>query len=61
MREDAQVKFGGLFGVVIEPEERRKFIHGWHGSSREVTSAKPTSTAKIRERRGTTNLPILKI
>jgi hypothetical protein len=27
--EDAQVEFGGLFGVVIEPEEGCEFAHGW--------------------------------
>src|SRR5579862_2039450 len=26
--EDVQVKLGGFFGVVIEPEEWRKFVHG---------------------------------
>ena len=34
MRKDAQVEFRGFFGVAIEPKERRKFIHGWHGPSR---------------------------
>jgi hypothetical protein len=42
VREDAQVKLGGFFGVVIEPEEWRKFIHSWHGTSQEVTSHGPT-------------------
>jgi hypothetical protein len=42
LREDAQVKLGGFFGVVIEPEEWRKFVHGWHGTSQEVPSDKPT-------------------
>jgi hypothetical protein len=42
VREDTQVKLGGFFGVVIEPEEWRKFVHGWHGTSQEVTSDKPT-------------------
>ncbi len=41
--EDAQVKFGGFFGVVIEPEERREFVHGRHGIKREVGDDKPTS------------------
>jgi hypothetical protein len=40
--ENAQVKLGGFFGVVIEPEEWRNFVHGWHGTNREVTSDKPT-------------------
>src|ERR1700760_2754054 len=35
VRKDAQVKLGGFFGVVIEPEEWRKFVHSWHGSSQE--------------------------
>jgi hypothetical protein len=42
VREDSQVKLGGFFGVVIEPEEWRKFVHAWHGTSQEVTSDKPT-------------------
>src|SRR5580658_3547320 len=32
VREGAQVKLSGFFGVVIEPEEWRKFVHGWHSS-----------------------------
>src|SRR5580692_11734099 len=40
VREDAQVKLGGFFGVVVEPEEWRKFIHGRHDTSLEVTSEK---------------------
>ena len=43
MREDAQVKLGGFFSVVIEPEEWRKFVHGWHRTRQDVTSDKPTS------------------
>jgi len=35
VREDAQVELGGFFGVVVEPEERRKFIHALHGTSQE--------------------------
>jgi hypothetical protein len=42
VREDAQVKLGGFFSVVIEPEERRKFVHRWHGTRRDVSSDKPT-------------------
>jgi hypothetical protein len=42
VREDAQVKLGDFFSVVIEPEEWRKFVHGWHRSRQEVTSDKPT-------------------
>lgn len=41
--EPPQVKLGGFFGVVMEPEEWRKLVHGWHGTSHEVTSGKPTS------------------
>jgi hypothetical protein len=43
VREDAQVKLGGFFGVVIEPEEWRNFVHSWHGTSREATFDKPAS------------------
>ncbi|HMH14731.1 MAG TPA: hypothetical protein VK578_16655, partial [Edaphobacter sp.] len=42
IRKDAQVKLSGFFGVVIEPEEWRKFVHGWHGSRLEVTDDKTT-------------------
>src|SRR5882757_729920 len=41
VREDTQVKLSGCFGVVIEPEEWRKFVHGCHGTSQAVTSDKP--------------------
>ena len=39
---------GGFFGVVIEPEEWRKFVHGWRGTSHEVASDKPTPFAGLR-------------
>jgi hypothetical protein len=42
VREDTQVKLSGFFGVVIEPEEWRKFVHGCHGTSRAVASGKTT-------------------
>jgi hypothetical protein len=42
VREDAQVKLSGFFGVVVEPEEWRKFVHSWHGTSQEVNSGEPT-------------------
>ena len=42
VREDTQVKLGGFFGVVIEPEKWRNFVHGWHATRQEVTSDKPT-------------------
>jgi hypothetical protein len=42
VREDTQEKLRGFFGVVLEPEEWRKFVHGWHRTSPEVTSDKPT-------------------
>jgi len=29
VREDTQVELGSFFGVVVEPEERRNFVHGW--------------------------------
>jgi hypothetical protein len=41
VRKDAQIKLSGFFGVVIEPEEWRKFVHGWRGSRQEVTDDKP--------------------
>ncbi len=28
VREDAQIKFGGFFGVVVEPEEREQ-VYSW--------------------------------
>ena len=31
--ENAEVEFGGFFGVVVEPEEWREFVHGWDGIS----------------------------
>ena len=40
MREDAEVKLRGFFRVVIEPEEWRNFVHGWHGSKKEVSEDK---------------------
>ena len=46
VREDAQVKLGGFFGVVIEPEEWSKFVHGWHSTSHEVTFDKPKLTGQ---------------
>jgi hypothetical protein len=42
VREDAQVKLGGFFGVVIEPEEWRKFVHACMVPARRFTSDKPT-------------------
>jgi hypothetical protein len=45
MREDAQVKLSGFFRVVIELEEWRKFVHGWHGSNRRsLTTSRLTGT-----------------
>jgi hypothetical protein len=41
MRENAQIKLGGFFGIVTEPEEWRNFVHGLHGTSQEVTSSVP--------------------
>lgn len=32
--KDAEIKIGGFFGVVVEPEEWGKFVHGWDGSGR---------------------------
>ena len=40
LREDTQVKLGDFFGVVIEPEEWRNFIHGRHGISQQPTPDK---------------------
>jgi hypothetical protein len=42
VREDAQVKLGGFFSVLIEPEEWRKFVHGWHPTRQKVISDKRT-------------------
>ncbi len=42
MRKDVQVKLSGFSRVVIEPEERRNFVHGWEDTSPKVTSDKPT-------------------
>src|SRR5437588_7914808 len=57
VREDAQVEFGGFFGVVVEPEEWRKFVHGWHGTSQEVSSDKRTSKY---QRCATSGLPVIR-
>ena len=43
VREDAQVKLGGFFRIVIEPEEWRNFVHSCHATSQEVTFGKPAS------------------
>jgi hypothetical protein len=48
VREHTQVKLSGFFGVVIEPEEWRNFVHGWNGSKQEVTDDKPTSVDQPR-------------
>jgi hypothetical protein len=48
LREDAEVKLGGFFGIVIEPEKGRKFVHGWHGTSPDVTSDKPMRQFETR-------------
>ena len=61
VREDAQVKLGGFFGVVIEPEEWRKFVHGWHGTRRNVTSDKPGFTGLIWAAGVATKYPIASI
>jgi hypothetical protein len=41
VRKDAEIEFGGFFGIVIEPEEGRKFVHGWHGSSQNPPIGNP--------------------
>jgi hypothetical protein len=51
VREEAEVKLGGFFGVVIEPEEWRNFVHGWHSTSREVSSDKKGFVARRKARR----------
>jgi len=38
--EDAEVELGSFFGVVLEPEEWRKFVHGWDCSSEETLSGR---------------------
>ena len=45
--KDAEVKLGGFASVVIEPEEWRKFVHGWHRSNRRSL---PTSRLLVSNR-----------
>jgi hypothetical protein len=46
MREDTEVKLGSFFAVVIEPDEWRKLVHGWRGTSQNFGNDRP-DTADI--------------